>query len=147
MHRIHHRLVWAMSASATPWVPWWNYSWWSMSGQRLHEAMFLWALYLTGLAWLFPSHQGAATIISWVLSLPALAIPLSSFLERWGPLTTLPAQRLLRIYWIHHLVTTIKIPFLWFILVGEKKSFKFLEMQGRDDTCPIHFPDSNASCR
>lgn len=82
------------------------------------------------------------------LSLPlsTLAIPLSSCLESRVPLTGLPAQRLMWVYWIHHLVTTVKISLLWFILAGRKKSFTFLEMQIRDDTCPIHFPDSNSSC-
>lgn len=143
MRRIHPRLVGTTPLRPLARLFTMEHEW----GRLWQEAMFLWPLYLTGLAWLFSPHQGAAGIISRALCLPTLTIPLSSCLERQAALTTLAAQRLAGMYWIHHLVTKIKIPLLWFILVGGKKSFKFLEMQIRDDTCPIHFPASNSSCR
>lgn len=98
--------------------------------------IFLWPSYLMDLTSLFPSHQWVALIFLRVLSLPNLEIPLSPCLERQVPQTTLPTQKLMRTYWIHHLVTTIKILLLWFILVGGKKSFKFLDMQIRELPVP-----------
>jgi hypothetical protein len=95
MHRIHLWLVWvkACASEHPPWVPWWHYSPRSMSGDNpWHKTIFLCSFYLTGLARLFPSYQGAAVIIPRVLPLQTLATPLSSCLERQAHLTSLSAE-------------------------------------------------------
>lgn len=49
-----------------------------------------------------------------------LAVPLSSCLERQASLTTRGAQRFMWMYWIRHLVTTIKIPLFDLFWLGER---------------------------
>ena len=94
-------------------------------------------LYISGCAWLYPSHQSSLSLHA---SNPITLLPgeASSSDNTASPETADD--------WIHHLVTTIKIPLLWFTLVERKKSLKFLEMQIRDDTRPIHFLESDTSC-